>query len=204
MDMSCREFSEVLAAKVSTPGGGAAAAYVGALGCALASMTSQFTLGKKAYAEQADTIAMILEEAALLQEKLLGLVQLDANNLEPLAKAYGLPKDDPQRPLELSAASAKATEAPLAMMECAARAIELIEMLLDKGSKLLLADTGSGAVLAGACLRAASFNVYVNVQTITDLALALRLRSRCDELLQVYEPRAKKVIEAVSARLLEV
>ena len=46
-DMSCKEFTEVLASKAPVPGGGGASALAGALGTALGSMVGQLTLGKK-------------------------------------------------------------------------------------------------------------------------------------------------------------
>ena len=48
-NMSCRAFAQTLAARVSNPGGGSAAALAGALGCALAAMSAGFTCGKPAY-----------------------------------------------------------------------------------------------------------------------------------------------------------
>ena len=57
MNATCREFATRLAAKESVPGGGGAAAYVGALGVALCSMVGNFTTGKKAYADvEADVL----------------------------------------------------------------------------------------------------------------------------------------------------
>ena len=44
-ELSCEEFSDRLAARESVPGGGGAAALVGALGAALCSMAGSFTVG---------------------------------------------------------------------------------------------------------------------------------------------------------------
>ena len=54
MDMttkSCREFVTVLASNEPAPGGGGAAALVGAIGTALGNMVGSLTVGKKKYAE---------------------------------------------------------------------------------------------------------------------------------------------------------
>ena len=48
---SCREFVEVLASNAPVPGGGGAAALVGAVGTALGNMVGSLTVGKKKYAE---------------------------------------------------------------------------------------------------------------------------------------------------------
>ena len=53
MDMtlaSCREFVTVLASDAPAPGGGGAAALVGAIGTALGNMVGSLTVGKKKYA----------------------------------------------------------------------------------------------------------------------------------------------------------
>ena len=53
MDMtmqSCRNFVEALASSSPAPGGGGAAALVGAIGAALGNMVASLTIGKKKYA----------------------------------------------------------------------------------------------------------------------------------------------------------
>ena len=59
MDMtlaSCREFVSVLASDAPAPGGGGAAALVGAIGTALGNMVGSLTVGKKKYAEVEEEI----------------------------------------------------------------------------------------------------------------------------------------------------
>ena len=59
MDMtleSCRRFVEVLASDAPAPGGGGAAALVGAIGTALGNMVGSLTVGKKKYADVQDEI----------------------------------------------------------------------------------------------------------------------------------------------------
>ena len=62
MDMTmenCRKFVEVLASDAPAPGGGGAAALVGAIGTALGNMVGSLTVGKKKYAEvEAEIIAL--------------------------------------------------------------------------------------------------------------------------------------------------
>ncbi|MEE1200446.1 MAG: cyclodeaminase/cyclohydrolase family protein, partial [Christensenellales bacterium] len=47
---TCRDFVEVLASDAPAPGGGGAAALVGAIGTALGNMVGSLTIGKKKYA----------------------------------------------------------------------------------------------------------------------------------------------------------
>ena len=94
---SCREFVTVLASSEPAPGGGGASALVAALGTALGNMVGSLTVGKKKYADVEDEIIALKEKCDELQTELLDQVPADAEGFIPLAKAYGIPKDDPSR-----------------------------------------------------------------------------------------------------------
>jgi formiminotetrahydrofolate cyclodeaminase len=200
MNQSCRDFAEALAAKQSVPGGGGAAAYVGALGVALCSMTGNFTVGKASYAHVKADIKQILARAEQVRTRLLDLVEEDAAAFAPLAKAYSIPKDDPSRESILEATTTRACEAPLEMMEQIGIAVELLEEMLEKGSRMLLSDVGCGALFARGALEAASMNVFINTKSLVDKANATKLEAKCDGILDTYIPRC----EAVSAKVMAV
>lgn len=197
MDKTCAEFAEALAAKVSVPGGGGAAAYVGALAVALCSMTGNFTTGKKKYAAYEADIQRMLQEGEEVRERLLELVDRDAAAFLPLSEAYAIPKEDPGRTEALEAATKAALSAPLAMMQEIARAIELLEEMQEKGSRLLLSDVGCGAALAAAAMQAAALNVFVNTQSLTDRTFAETVEAEADDLL-AYVSRAQAVVVSVA------
>lgn len=201
MEKPCCEFADLLAAKESVPGGGGAAAYVGALGAALCSMVGNFTTGKKAYAAvEADVVGMI-ERADAVRVRLVELVDEDARAFEPLSRAYGIPKDDPTRAEVLEQATKAACVAPMEMMRQICRSIDLLEEMGQKGSKMLVSDVGCGALLARAALEAASMNVFVNTKTLQDRAHALMLEAECDAMLASYGPKAEAVAADVMARI---
>ena len=90
-EKTCIEFVDVLASKSAVPGGGGAAALVGAIGMALGSMVCNLTIGKKKYAEYEESVKEILTKAAEIEKNLLNMIDEDAKNFLPLSKAYGLP-----------------------------------------------------------------------------------------------------------------
>ena len=59
---SCEEFVSVLATKEPVPGGGGAAALVGAVGVALGNMVGSLTVGKKKYADVEDEMNTLMEQ----------------------------------------------------------------------------------------------------------------------------------------------
>ena len=199
VDKSCRDFAALLAAKESVPGGGGAAAYVGALSAALCSMVGNFTTGKKAYAQVEEDIQDLLQRAYAVQERLLSLVDEDARAFEPLSRAYGIPKDDPARVAKLEEATKGACVPPMEMMRQICRTIDLLEEMGRKGSKMLVSDVGCGALLARAALEAASLNVFVNTKTLQDRTRALVLEAECDAMLASYGPKAETIAADVMA-----
>ena len=198
---SCESFAEVLAAKESVPGGGGAAALVGALGVALCSMVGNFTTGKKTYAAVEDDIQRMLAEGKEVRQALIDLVAADAEAFYPLSQAYAIPRDDPKRAEVLEAATKNACAAPVEMMRQICRAIELLEEMGQKGSKMLVSDVGCGALLCRAALEAASMNVFVNTKTLKDRAFAEQTEAECDAMLQEYAPRAEACASSVMGRI---
>lgn len=201
MEKSCQEFATLLAAKESVPGGGGAAAYVGALGVALCSMVGNFTTGKKAYADVEVDVQSMIYRAGKVRERLLELVDEDAEAFYPLSRAYGIPKDDPTRATVLEEATKAACVAPMEMMRQICRSIDLLEEMGQKGSKMLVSDVGCGALLARAALEAASMNVFINTKSLQDRDHALMLEAECDAMLATYGPKAEAVAADVMMRV---
>lgn len=201
VEKSCVDFTEVLASKVSVPGGGGAAALVGALGTALCSMVGNYTVGKKRYATVEADVKAILEKAEALQDRLLEMVDEDAHAFEPLSKAYAIPKDDPTHDEVLEAATLNACKAPIEMVRRCGEAIDLLEEMLEKGSVMLVSDVGCGALLCKAAMESAAINVFINTGSLKDQARARSMEAKIDALLERYVPKATKIAETVNLRI---
>ena len=194
------KLAEELAAKVPVPGGGGAAALVGALGVALCSMVGNYTVGKKAYAGVEDDVQRMLAEATKVRQRFMDLVQEDADAFEPLSRAYAIARDDPKRAQTIEDCTKAACAAPLEMMRMSCKAIELLEEMGQKGSRMLLSDVACGAILSRAALEAASVNVFVNTKTLKDREFAAVAEAECNEMLATFVPRADACAAAAQAR----
>lgn len=199
MDRSCEEFACDLASKVSVPGGGGAAAYVGALGAALASMVGHYTTGKKLYARYEEDVQEDIGKADHIRERLIELADMDAAAFYPLSKAYSIPKDDPDRTDIIERATKKACAAPIEMMRQTCKAIAILEDMYTKGTRMLLSDVGCGALFCRAALEAAALNVFVNTRTLQDYSFASGLEVECNMLLAEWVPRAEALSSKVMA-----
>ena len=202
MDMtmeSCRKFVEVLASDAPAPGGGGAAALVGAIGTALGNMVGSLTVGKKKYAEVEEEIIALKAKCDALQTELLNQVEEDEKNFLPLAKAYGIPKDDPNRDRIMEEATIIACYTPMKIMELCCQAIEYISVFAAKGSRLAVSDAGCGAVICKSALQAASLNVFINTKTLKNREVAAEMNARALGMLDKYGAIADEIFNIVKA-----
>lgn len=200
---TCEDFAQVLAAKESVPGGGGAAAYVGALAVALCSMVGNFTTGKKTYAAVEADVQAMLAKAEHVRRSLLELVDKDAEAFAPLSRAYAIPRSDPKRAEVLEEATKLACAAPVEMMRQTCAAIELLEEMGQKGSRMLLSDVACGAYLARAALESASVNVFVNTKTLADAEFVRATEEEVDAMLHEYVPRAQACAQQIVTAIRE-
>ena len=202
MDMtlaSCREFVSVLASDAPAPGGGGAAALVGAIGTALGNMVGSLTVGKKKYAAVEAEIIALKAKCDELQKQLLDQVEADEVNFLPLAKAYGIPKDDPNRDKVMEEATIIACSTPMHIMELCCEAIEAIAVFAEKGSRLAVSDAGCGAVCCKAALQAASLNVFINTKSLKNREVAEEMNAKANGMLDKYCAMADEIFAAVRA-----
>ena len=202
MDMtmeSCRKFVEVLASDAPAPGGGGAAALVGAIGTALGNMVGSLTLGKKKYADVQEEIIALKKRCDELQKELLDQVEADDKGFVPLAKAYGIPKDDPNRDKILEEATVTACAVPMHIMELCCEAIDYISVFAAKGSRLAVSDAGCGAVCCKAALQAASLNVFINTKSLKNREVAEEMNAKANGMLTKYCALADEIFNTVKA-----
>ena len=202
---TCEEFVDVLASKAPVPGGGGASALVGAIGMALGNMVGSLTVGKKKYADVEADIVALKEKATALQADFLRLVEADAEAFEPLAKAYGMPRETEEEKAEKARVMAivlkDACAVPMEIMEKCCEAIELIKEFAAKGSALAISDAGVGVVFCKAALLGASLNVFINTKSMADKEYAASLNEKADKMIADYSKKADEIFAAVNARL---
>ena len=205
--LECDKFTEALASGDPVPGGGGASAMVGALGVALGSMVANLTVGKKKYADVEEEIIRLRERAGVLRDRFLVLIQKDADNFEPLAKAYGMPKDTKEQQEAkaevMEKALREACSVPLEIMKLSCEAIELHNEFAHKGSTLAVSDAGVGVEFCKAALRGASLNVFINTKLMSDRDHAAKVNDQANDMLDRYVKKADEIFDYVMGCLKE-
>lgn len=197
IDKTVTAFTEELASPAPVPGGGGASALAGAIGISLGDMVGELTTGKKKYADVEEDIRSLMERAQALRVRLLEFVDGDAEAFAPLAKAYGIPRDDPDRDAVMESALRTACSVPMDILRACAEAVDIIEEFAAKGSRLAVSDAGCGAILCKAAMQAASLNIYINTKSMKDRDCARALEAEADGLLARYTLKADEIYTSV-------
>ena len=204
-ELNLSEFTETLASKSPTPGGGGASALAGAVGMALGDMVASLTLNSKKYSDVHGEIKELLKRGESLRKHLLTLIDEDAAAFAPLAEAYKMPKDTEAEKAMKEKVMAKCLidccNVPLAIMRDIAQAIELIERYAEIGSVMALSDAGAGAIICQGALKAASLNITINTASMKDRSTAEAFDNETQKILDEWVPRAEAVWQNVRDRI---
>nr|QGT50663.1 formiminotransferase-cyclodeaminase [uncultured Elusimicrobia bacterium] len=157
------KFTEALASSDPTPGGGAAAAQAGAMGCALAMMAVGTTLKRKA-TPPADkpVLEASLKCFAALKNELKIYVKQDGEAYAAFITVQKLPKDNPDRESAMQNALWQAAKVPADAAATAVRALKELDEIKDRVAAIILSDVVCARHLLQACIRCAAENVRAN------------------------------------------
>ena len=204
-DKPISTFLEELASSAPTPGGGGAAAIMGAMGAALTSMVCNLTVGKKNYVEVEAEMQAALEKTEQLRNEMTDMIKADVDVFNRVMAAYGMAKETDEekaaRSEEIQAALKEATDVPLACARLAREAMEISKPVAEKGNKNVISDSGVSVLAAYAALRSAALNVYINIGGIKDETFARDRQQQLEALLEGSDALLEEVYGIVKERL---
>lgn len=161
------------------PGGGSVSAAMGAMGAALGTMVANLSSHKRGWDDRWQEFAMMAEEGAKIQQRLLDLVDEDTNAFNMIMQAFELPKSNEEekkrRAVAVEEATLQAIIVPLTVMKVAAGSFSLLKSMVEKGNPNSVTDAAVGVLATRACIRGAGMNVRIN-------AAGLKNREKAAEL----------------------
>ncbi len=204
-DSTIQKFLDNLASAAPTPGGGSAAAIMGATGAALVAMVCNLTIGKKNYAAVESDMRRILGEAETLRQKLTGMIEADVDAFDQVMAGYGMPKDnDAQKTARSEAIQAALKNAATVCLACAqtcADVVALTRETAEKGNLNVVSDAGVAVLAAHAGLKSAALNVYINANSVKDKAFADSKLAELEAILKKSGAESDQVYELVKGKL---
>jgi formiminotetrahydrofolate cyclodeaminase len=186
-----------LASRDAVPGGGSAAAFVGALGAALVAMVGRIL---------AEPVEGLVAQADRLRDELSAARLRDETAFRAVVAAQALPKaNDAERAARRSAIEAALQGAAHAPLQASALALEVLTLALqlaEARTGALASDVGCAAEFAYAALTACAYNVRINHRYMRDAAVIAAQAATLDS----YQGDAALILERVRdavARALE-
>jgi methenyltetrahydrofolate cyclohydrolase len=198
-------FLDELASGAPTPGGGSAAAIMGAMGAALVSMVCNVTIGKKGHEAVAPEMQSVRDESEKLRLSLTAMVADDIAAFDGLMAAYRLPKaSEEEKSLRAAAIQSNllaATETPMACARACAQVVALSKRAAERGYAGVISDAGVGVLAANTALRGAALNVHINAPSLKDRGFAAAATAELEKLLDDCARESELVFELVRSRL---
>jgi glutamate formiminotransferase/formiminotetrahydrofolate cyclodeaminase len=200
-DMSLSTFSEEVASKRATPGGGSVSAYIGVLAAGLVCMVGRITLSKKDVAQESDRLQDLVRKGEDLRQRFLRLVVEDAESFDGVMQAFKLPKDKPDaRRKAVQEATIKAAEVPLRTLDSSVQVLRLAEEVAKFGATNALSDVTTCAAAGRAAMEGAASNVLINLDILDDKHYVDKTRLRVSELRKEAVQLEQRIQEIVESR----
>ncbi len=181
--LTLAQLLDALGDKSPTPGGGAVASIITALGAALARMVVNYSVGKKKLAEHDGLHRESLDDLQALTSRALQLAGEDERAYGRLNELMKLDPDDARRKAQWAEAVEQALAAPQAILEASLTLMNLLERLTDATNRMLVSDLAIAAILAEAGAKAAAWNIQVNLSLVEDQTQRLAIGSETDLML---------------------
>jgi len=165
-----------------TPGGGSAAAISGAMGCALAQMAIGITINSKKTPENIKSDFIKLNQKIQAKKmEIQNCISEDSASFDKFMSALKIPKENPQRKIEMQNALIYAANVPL---KTAGLCVDVLNMIknIEGVKKDVISDYKSAIYLLIAGVKCALENVYINADSIEDENIKNNLLKKAEEI----------------------
>ena len=204
VDMTVRDYLDLLKSDAPAPGGGSVSALSAAQGVGLVAMVADLTIGREKYAEYEQVCKEAKEEALKLYEALVAAIDEDTEAFNKVSAAYKMPKDTDEQKAARSAAIRKAnvgaTQVPFETVKLCLAGLKVTETMVGKSNPNAASDLGVAALNLMAGIRGAWLNVKINLPGIKDEALKAKFETGAQMVDEAYV-LANRIYEEVLASL---
>ena len=180
------EFVNAVAAPTPAPGGGSAAALAGALAAGLGEMACGVSLKRKSLGTHHPTLEAARARLAALRERLLEIIDLDAQSYEAVMRAFKLPKStEVEQAAHYQAIEASSKQASMVPLETAELAVEVARELATLKAITIpqaASDLGVASNLAETARRGGIENVWANLPGVRDEPWLREIQARLEKL----------------------
>lgn len=204
VDLTVKEYLDVLKSDAPAPGGGSVSALSAAQGIGLVAMVADLTIGRERYADFEQICVSAKEKALTIYEKLVAAIDKDTEAFNLVSAAFKMPKTNDEekavRSKAIADATLVATEVPFQTLQLCLEGLKVTETIVGKSNPNAASDLGVAALNLLAGIKGAWLNVKINLPGVKDESQKARFQDG-EKLVQDAEKIAAGVYEAVLASL---
>ncbi|MGL5209924.1 cyclodeaminase/cyclohydrolase family protein [Cetobacterium sp.] len=209
VELSVKDFLNIVDSKSPAPGGGSVSALVSALGCTLGRMVAHLTFDKKKYKELPEEEKIIFknafEEIDDYRKVLEELVDKDTEAYNLVMAAYKLPKENDAekeiRKITIEKNLKLAIETPLEICKISKKTLKALKIILKYGNKNAITDLGVSAILLYSGIEGGILNVKVNLAGLDDERFKMETINQLDEILVASKELKDEILNVVNNSL---
>ena len=202
-DRTVMSLLEAFSSADPTPGGGSAAALVGATGTALLAMVAGMPKSRTNASAERQALDRAQTELLALRDTLADLIDRDASAYDLVIAAFRKPKGTDEEKAERKAAvldaTRVATEVPLETIRACVAAMRAGMATAVHGNPSAASDAKVGFRLLMAAAEGARDNVDINLGGLTDTALQASIREEASRLMAEAVTHTSSVLSVSQA-----
>lgn len=205
IDKKVNEFLEELKSDSPAPGGGSAAALVGAIGAALGVMVGNLTVNSDKYQEVHTETGRLMQK---LEERLASLeryIDEDTNAFNQVMAAYKLPKatakEKERRTQAIQTALQDASKLPLEVAKVSLEVLELSLRMLAIGNRNAASDAAVAGRMAHAAMWSAIYNVRINLASIKDADFLAEMSRQITSIIEKSEVLLNQLVNEADEKI---
>ncbi len=151
------------------------------------------TIGKKKYEAVQQEVLAIKENAEMLRNEALDIIDQDKDVLEKILAGYKKRKEDPER---YEKANKEAVKFCIQVTEKGVETLKLVERITKVGNRMLASDFEISGIYAFASVEASIVNIEINLKAIQDEKFKIEMKKNYSK---IYE-EAKRLREKMKNR----
>ena len=203
-NMTVRDFTELVGARTSAPGGGSVSALAASLGAGLGAMMGWMTYGTKKFEALDSKMRKNIPPLYAQMKQLISMIDADTNAFNDYMIAMKMPKNTAEekalREEKMQEGIKKAIEVPLKVMRLGDECWQWMFEMAKVGNMSSRSDLEVGAKNLESGIWGAHRNVLINLPQIKDEAYKTNVLKEAEEIMERAEKGLKKVVKVLAGR----
>lgn len=206
LNLSIKNYLEILESSSPTPGGGNVSAFCGVLAAALGKMVCELTIGKKKYLNVEQEMKDYLAQLSELKLSFEDLANKDNKAFDLVMDAFKMPKEtEEQKASRLTAienATKGAANVPFLVIQQSLNTLKILENVAEKGNKNSISDAGVALLLLQTASKGAFLNVIINCSSLNDKEFSSKMINDSTNLISEIDSKVNQLFLKIKQEIL--